>query len=239
MLLASCQERHPAAFQDICGVYFYNLSPTMAVTDSTDITFVYESEDQVVVPIRIQMVGRAKDKNVEIGLEVRSDNAVEGVDYILPEKAIMPAGASYVDYELTLKRTQALKTEKKSVYFELRENEHFTLPVSQIDQINGAVSTLTYRVYFSDMFTSSPKAWDEKLIGTFSQHKFELICDVMDIDPDDFNDPTKITLAKLLYISAEMTTYVKEQLECRMRGEDFDERVIDPATGEAMTFTKS
>ena len=37
---ASCQERHPALFDDINGVYFNNLSGTMSVTDSVDLTFV-------------------------------------------------------------------------------------------------------------------------------------------------------------------------------------------------------
>lgn len=235
--IISCQERHPASFDDICGVYFYNLSPTMSVVDSTDFTFVYESGDEVAFPVRVQLVGRAKDTDSEIDILVTSDNAVEGVDYVLPESARMPAGASYMDYQLVLKRTEALKSEKKMVMLEIRANEHFDLPVTEIEQINGVVSTLRYRIYFSDMFTSSPKSWDANLIGTFSQQKFELICDVMDIDPNDFNDPSKITLAKLLYISVEMTAYVKEQVEKKNNGEPYDTKAFD-AAGEPLKFTK-
>lgn len=236
--LFSCEERHPAAFDDICGVYFYNLSPTMAVVDSTDFTFVYESEDEVVFPVRIQMIGRAKDHDAEIDVTVTSDNAQEGVDYMLPARPVMPAGASYTDYELVLKRTDALKSEKKIVMLEIKANEHFDLPVTEIEQINGVVSTLRYKICFSDMFTSAPKSWDANLIGTFTQQKFELICDVMDIDPDDFNDPSKITLAKLLYISVEMTAYVKEQVEKKQNGEPYDKNAFDPVTGDPLKFTK-
>ena len=53
MLIAvlSCQERHPAFFEEIDGVYFNNLSSTMSVTDSMDFTFVYEAGDVLEVLI--------------------------------------------------------------------------------------------------------------------------------------------------------------------------------------------
>ena len=86
------------------------------------------------------------------------------------------------------------------------------------------------------MFTKAPAAWDENLVGRFSQQKFELICDVLDIDPADFNDPTVITLAKLLYISAEMTAYVKDEVAKMDDGLPYDENIIDLATGLPLEF---
>lgn len=239
LMLVSCEERHPAAFDDIDGVYFYNMSGTMSVTDSVDLTFVYEKDDHMVVPVRIQTIGRIADVDRNVNFVVSSDNAVEGVDYILPEKAFIPAGASYSDYEIILVRTDDLKTEKKMISLELMESEHFTLPITEIVQINDTVSTLQYRIVFSDMFTKAPIAWDANLVGSFTQQKFELICDVLDIDPDDFNDATRITLAKLLYISTEMTYYVKDQMERKERGESYDERAFDAVTGEPLIFTKN
>lgn len=239
LMLFSCEERHPAAFDDIDGVYFYNLSGTMSVTDSVDLTFVYEKDDHMVVPVRIQTIGRVADVDRSVNLVVTSDNAVEGVDYILPEKAFIPAGASYSDYEITLLRTDDLKTEKKMIGLEIMGNEHFTLPITEIVQVSDTVSTLQYRIFFSDMFTKAPVAWDANLVGSFTQQKFELICDVLDIDPDDFNDVTKVTLARLLYISAEMTYYVKDQMERKERGESYDERIFDAVTGEPLVFTQN
>ena len=86
------------------------------------------------------------------------------------------------------------------------------------------------------MFTKAPAAWDENLVGNFTQQKFELICKVLDIDPEDFNDSGKITLAKLLYISAEMTAYVREQVERKATGQTYDEDAFDRETGEPLTF---
>ena len=214
MLIAvlSCQERHPAFFDEIDGVYFNNLSGTMSVTDSLDFTFVYEAGDELAVPVKVQLVGRPAGTDRPLDIVVSSENAVEGVDYILPERAFLPAGMSQTDYVVRLKRTPDLKQSRKMVSLEIRANEYFTLPVTEMVQVGDTVSTLTCRIYFSDMFTKAPAAWDTNLMGEFSQQTFELACRVRAIDPDDFNDAAVITLAKQLFISKEMTDYVKEQL---------------------------
>ena len=236
LALVACQERTPEFFQDITGVYFNNTSATMSVTDSLDLTFVYEAGDEMEVPVKVQLLGRSADQDRPLAVTVSSDNAREGVDYVLPQQAVMPAGASSVDYVVVLKRTDALKSERKMIHLTLHANEHFDLPVSKMEQIADTVSIVDVRIYFSDMFTKAPAAWDENLLGKFTQQKFELICKVLQINPADFNDPSLITLAKMLYISAEMTAYVAEQKENRDAGKDYDKDAFDPKTGEPLTF---
>jgi hypothetical protein len=236
LALAACQERNPEFFQDITGVYFNNMSATMSVTDSLDLTFVYEAGDDMEVPVKVQLLGRSADHDRPIAVSVASDNAQEGVDYLLPQQAFMPAGASSMDYMVVLKRTDALKSERKMIHLTLHANEHFDLPVAKMEQIADTVSIVDVRIYFSDMFTKAPAAWDENLLGEFTQQKFELICKVLLIDPADFNDPSVITLAKMLYISAEMTAYVAEQKENKDAGKEYDKDAFDPQTGEPLTF---
>lgn len=236
LLAISCEERVPALFEDIEGVYFNNTSGSMTVTDSIDLTFVYESSDELAVPVRVQLVGRPAAEDRPVSIRVTSDNAVEGVDYFLPQTALLESGAAWMDYMVTLRRTPALKTEKKMLLLEICENEHFTLPVTSLVQSGDTVSVLSCRIYFSDMFTKAPSAWEENLVGDFTQQKFELICRVLEIDPDDFNDPSVITLAKLLYISAEMTDYVQEQKQKKDAGEQYDTEAFDPQTGEPLNF---
>ena len=236
LALVACQERTPELFHDITGVYFNNTSATMSVTDSLDLTFVYEAGDEMEVPVKVQLLGRSADQDRPLAVTVSSDNAREGVDYVLPQQAVMPAGASSVDYVVVLKRTDALKSERKMIHLTLHANEHFDLPVSKMEQIADTVSIVDVRIYFSDMFTKAPAAWDENLLGEFTQQKFELICKVLHIDPADFNDPSVVTLAKMLYISAEMTAYVAEQKENRDAGKDYDKEAFDPKTGEPLTF---
>lgn len=236
LALTACQERNPELFKDINGIYFNNTSSTMSVTDSLDLTFVYEAGDEMEVPVKVQLLGRSAEYDRPIAVTVYSENAREGVDYILPDQAVMPAGASSVDYLVVLKRTPALKQERKMIHLTLHANEHFDLPVSRMEQIADTVSIVDVRIYFSDMFTKAPAAWDKNLLGEFTQQKFELICKVLQIDPDDFNDPAVITLAKMLYISAEMTAYVAEQKENRDAGMEYDRAAFDSQTGEPLTF---
>ena len=238
LILVSCEERNPNLFMDISGVYFNNTSGLMAVTDSIDITFVYEAADVIEVPVKVQLLGRTADVHRLFGISVTSDNAIEGVDYTLPQQAMLPAGQSSVDYVVKLKRTPALKSEKKMIHLQIHENEVFGLPVSHIVQVSDTVSILDYRIYFSDMFTKAPSAWEENLLGTFSQQKFELICRVLDINPADFNDPSIMTLAKQLYICTEMTAYVQGETAKKNAGQSYDKDAFDPNTGAPLKFTK-
>lgn len=235
-VLTSCRERNPELFQDITGVYFNNRTGAMAVSDSIDITFVYEADDIIEVPVRVQLLGRTADRDRPLAITVDSENAEEGKDYLLPENAVLPAGASFTDYIVTLKRTEALKRETKAISLQIFANEDFSLPVTHIVQVGDTVSTLSFRISFSDMFTKAPDAWEDNLVGDFTQQKFELICKVLEIDPADFNDPEVITLAKLLYISAEMTAYVQEQVLRKAEGDPYDEDAFDRITGEPLTF---
>lgn len=236
LLLTSCWERNPELFQDITGVYFNNRTGAMTVTDSLDVTFVYEAGDVIEVPVRVQLIGRSADKDRALAIEVTSDNAQEWTDYVLPERAVLPAGASFTDYVVKLNRTEALKKDKKTISLQIFSNEHFDLPVTEVVQVGDTVSTLTYTISFSDMFTKAPVAWDDNLVGEFSQQKFELICKVLEIDPADFNDQGVITLAKLLYISTEMTAYVQEEVRKKASGDPYDKDAFDKITGEPLNF---
>ena len=236
LLCIGCEERNPALFEDLSGVYFNNRSGSMMLVDSMDVTFVYEKEDYLDIPVKIQLVGRPAEQDRPVRITVASDTAEEGMDFILPADPVIPAGATGLDYVVRLVRTDELKTRKKMISLAIHANEHFSLPVTEIIQVGDTVSTLGFRIFFSDMFTKAPAAWDENLVGKFTQQKFELICDVLDIDPADFNDPSVITLAKLLYISAEMTAYVKSESEKMKAGLPYDENIIDQATGLPLDF---
>ena len=236
LVLCSCEERNPDLFGEITGVYFNNRSAQMAVTDSLNLTFVYEASDRMEVPVKIQLLGRASDEDRPLDISVVSSDAVEGVDYILPSSPVLPAGASEADYIVTLLRTAPLKSETRVVELEIHANRYFDLPVTEMVQISDTVSLVRLRIYFSDMFTQAPSAWEENLLGKFTQQKFELICRILDIDPADFNDASLMTLAKQLYISSEMTAYVREQIGKKEAGESYDEDAFDARTGEPLIF---
>lgn len=234
--LGSCSEQTPEVFEDINGVYFNNRTNTNVLQDATNVTFVYQKGDEMQVPVKIQLVGRPSEQAREIALTVTSDDAQEGVDYMLPEKAEMPAGATVFEYVITLKRTAVLKTQLKHIKLSLQPNANFMLPVTHEVMANGDyVTTLAYTIAFSDQFTTAPKAWDKGLLGEFTQQKFELACRVLDLDPADFNDDSKMTLAMQSYVSTQMQLYVRQQQTLRLNGEAYDADAFD-AQGNPLQF---
>ncbi len=239
-VLSACDQREPAAFEEISGIYFNNranISSTSALLDSTSLTFVYENTDEMNVPVKIQLLGRPSTQARPIELRITSEDATEGVDYVLPESTELPAGATTLNYIVTLKRTSPLKEATKTILLEILPNACFSLPVSEEVQANGdTVSMLHYRIIYSDMFTTPPTAWRTDFLGTFSPQKFNLICKVVDIAPSDFNDASKLTFPKQLYIRQTITKYITQEIAKRDNGEAFDQDVLDSQTGEPLSF---
>lgn len=237
-LVTSCKEEMPEKFQDISGVYLNNRLANNTLVDSTSVTFVYTEGDTMDVPVTVQLIGRPSKQKRPVNLAVTTNNAVEGTDYTLPASAMFPADTSTYAYTITLKRTPELKKQKKSLTITLAGNEYFTLPVTHEVQSTGEdITTLKYTIYFSDMFTTRPSSWiDEEWCGVFTQQRFELICRVLNINPADFNDSSKMTLPMYAYIRAQMREYVKAETEKMNAGEDYDHDIIDETTGKPLEF---
>lgn len=234
----SCVERHPQLFGDISGVYFNNRTSGV-FSDEKKLTLIYEDGNEIQVPVTVQLVGRPVPEDRQVDITVVSDNAVAGVDYLLPERAVLPAGESSFRYVVTLIRTEAIKTEQKDMTLEIHANEHFSLPVKEMVLASGNYSTLEYRILFSDMFTVPPAGWDENILGEFSQQKFELVIKVLGIKRSDFNDVEKMTLAYQAYIFMEMKRYIDAEVAKKEAGEEYDEDIIDKETGEPLSYEKS
>lgn len=239
LLLAtvSCEERHPQLFGDISGVYFNNRTSGV-FSDMRRLTLVYEDGDEIQMPVTVQLLGRPASIDRSIDISVVSDNAVEGVDYRIPEAAVLPAGETSLSYMVTLIRTESIKSEEKELRLELHANDNFALPVQDMVLSSGKIPAVQYRIYFSDMFTAPPAGWDENILGEFSQQKFELIIKVLGIKRSDFNDVERMSLAYQAYIFMEMYRYVNEELAKKEAGEDYDEDIIDKTTGEPLSYEK-
>ena len=127
-LWSACDERTPDLYSAPDGIYFNNRTSGSVLVDTTTLTFVYGPDETMYldVPVVIQTIGRQADIDRPVNLKVWSDNAEEGVDYELLTPAVVPAHASMFSYVVRLKRTEAIKTELKSIYLELSANEYFT-----------------------------------------------------------------------------------------------------------------
>lgn len=237
VLLTACREETIDPFIEINGISFANFRTGRELSDSASVTFVYEDADTMDVTVNMQLTGRTTDYDRRIALTLTSDDAREGVDYRIPDEALLKAGATTATFHITLLRTEPLKKADKHLHLSLSENEYFTLPLTFLTNANGdRVTTLEYNIIFGDRFTVKPTTWQDELLGKFSQQKFELICRVLEIHPRDFTDDTKMTLAKQQFICIEMTQYVKDEVAKRDAGLAYDTEVIDRETGLPMIF---
>lgn len=237
LLAAGCRESLPRHFAAIEGVYFSNQQHNGLLIDTASYTFIYEDRDQMEVPVRIQHMGRMAREPRPVSLRISSPDAAEGVDYTVGEEAFLPAEATNFDFQITLYRTEELKSRTKRLVVELAANDCFCIPFTELIQSGGdTVSTVRYTIYFSDQFTAPPAGWREMFIGAFSQQKFELICDVMEIARADFNEEGKISSAKWMYIQSTMIGYVRDQQRLRDAGQPYDERAFDDS-GAPLSFT--
>lgn len=233
----SCMERHPDLFGDITGIYFYNRSAG-SVVDGRSVTFAYEDMDEMMIPVTVQLLGRPSGSDRKVYITASSDNAVPDVDYRLPEKAVLPAGATSFEYTVTLLRTSSLTDNIKSLTLEVHANENFELPVTEIVQASGRVTALKYTITFSDMMNEPPAAWNPDLLGKFSRQKFELIFKVVpdNIKRSDFNDASKMTYPLQVFIFMEMRDYINEEVAKMEAGEPYDKDIIDQETGEPLSY---
>ena len=112
--LTACSEEEVNNYSANEGIYFnQRIRVGNILTDSTNFTFVYieESQNEAIVSIPVQLVGRATNEARPVNIKVVGGSAKEGDDFVLPANPVLPAGASSFNYEITLKRTTALQEE--------------------------------------------------------------------------------------------------------------------------------
>lgn len=232
-LFEACDERTPDLYSAPDGVYFNNRTSTNTLQDNIIVTFVYETDDveTIDVPITVQSIGRQTSFDRPVAIRVYSENAKEGIDYELVTPAVMPAYTSKFDYVVRLKRTEILKLETKTVYLELSSNEWFSTFLEQYatgDGLNPFVEMLTYRIDFSDFYSTAPAGWRAEYVGEFSERKLRLLWKLFDnvVDRADYNVAGAIPFNRWVYIQREVDKYMTTQ-ENILRGFEPGEVDVD------------
>lgn len=218
LLVASCDERTPDLYSAPDGVYFNNRTTGNVLVDSTVVTFVYEPDDieYMDIPVKVQTIGRQSEADRPVDIRVYSDNAVVGTDYELITPAVVPALMSSFSYVVRLRRTPDLLAETKTVYLELHPNGYFQTFLSQEPSSNSQrpyTSMLTYRIDFSDYYSTAPSGWRPEYVGAFSERKLRLMWKLFDavVPRADYNIRGAIPFNKWVYMQQEINKYMLTQ----------------------------
>lgn len=233
LFFASCDERTPDLYDAPEGVYFNNRATGNVLVDSTVVTFVYEPDDMTYmdIPVTVQTIGRQSDSDRPVNIRVYSDNAVLGTDYELITPAVVPARTSVLSYVVRLKKTPGLLTETKSVHLELCPNSYFQTFLTQEPSGNSQrpyTSLLTYRIDFSNYYSTAPAGWRPEYVGAFAERKLRLMWKLFDdvVPRADYNVRGAIPFNKWVYMQRELDKYMTTQ-DNILRGYEAGEVDVD------------
>lgn len=198
-------------YEDYSGTDAIYMNET---TDTTRFSFTYVDVDRQVQEIKIKTIGQVYDYDRAVNLRITPVNAVEGVDFeLLADQYVVKAGENSLVVPIVMIRTGALQKEEKVIDMELLENEHFKTyyDYGSGDRVTWVkTNRLKQTLIFSEFMNQRPATWDPYVLGTFSQKKFNLICNEMGIAREKFLD-SKFMSYRTNYIASYMKKYLAEQ----------------------------
>lgn len=198
-------------YEDYSGTDAIYMNET---TDTTRFSFTYVDVDRQVQEIKIKTIGQVYDYDRTVNLKITPVNAIESVDFEpLAEQYVVKAGENSLVVPIVMIRTGALQKEEKVIDMELLENEYFKTyyDYGSGDRVTWVkTNRLKQTLIFSEFMNQRPATWDPYVLGTFSQKKFNLICNEMGIAREKFLD-SKYMSYRTNYIASYMKKYLAEQ----------------------------
>lgn len=198
-------------YDDYSGVDAVYMNET---TDTTRFSFTYVDGERQMLELKINAIGQVYDYDRIVNLKISATNAVEGVDFEpFANEYVIKAGETNLVVPVVMIRTVALQKEEKVIDMELLENEYFktSYDYGSSDDITWVkTNRLRQTVIFSEFMDQRPSTWDPYMLGTFSQKKFGLICETMNIARGKFLDSEYMSF-RTNYIASYMKRYLAEE----------------------------
>lgn len=176
-----------------------------------------------VVNLQINLIGNVVDYDRSFEVSVVSsdapETAVEGIDYKPFNKScVIRANEASTTLAITLLRTEALQTEKRILTVKLNETDELKFLYSReaVEEDDNIRLIDLQRVIVMDETLPAPTWWYgsriRNIFGDYSMKKAITICNVMDIDREqwldnEFGDRT----AYLQFVGQHMHRWLQEQ----------------------------
>ncbi|OXB02247.1 hypothetical protein B0A75_04290 [Flavobacterium oncorhynchi] len=222
--ITSCNRDEIDTFEGVDSIYFgpsvYGMiiQGTKTVTDSAGYSFALEkaSLTEVIykIPIRVQGKVSDVDRNVKVSVDPKS-TAIAGTHFELPETIKISAGKELDTIALKVHRTPDMKQKPFLLILNLEENDSFKTEMkSHLNKITGkTISFITFKLSLDDKLTQPP-GWYATALGVFTAKKFYLMCELIDLKPEIFNQKLGgpgLGLADFGYYQAFMKRYLADQ----------------------------
>lgn len=220
VLFIGCQKEIPE-YSGTSGIYFA-MSKTsggmddskMDYTDNSSLPFaVFDKEDSVLI-VRAKILGEVKDYDREVLIEVVAEGstAIAGEDYEpLQEKYYVKAHEIYAQIPIHFYKSSSLKDNERTLQLRLKESKDFNLPMPYWLAPNSSdkngIDVINHTITFSDKWVKLP-GFNEYFLGTYSEKKNRLICELFNLTLLDFLEP--MSTVKIQTLGLKFDQYLKE-----------------------------
>lgn len=221
--LTSCDKEVIETYSATDNIYFsramfpeYKNGPLI---DSTGFSFGLDQATitERIYPLVIQVQGKVSDLDRKVKLTVDpTSTAILGTHFTFPENVVMRAGKEIDTVFIKVLRTPDMKNGNLTMVLNLEENEFFSTKMQSkvTNVLTGKTrSYVHFKLSFNDKL-STPISWQPGFFGVFTAKKFFLMCDLMDLKPEMFNQPqgsTGLSIPEMQYYASFMRRYLADQ----------------------------
>lgn len=220
----SCEKEEIATYNDTNNIYFSDaIFPSNGINapliDSTGFSFGLDNpaitKRIYKVPIRIQGKISDVERKVKVAIDPTS-TAVAGVHFSMPEEVFIHAGRVIDTITFTVFRAPEMKTKAFTLVLNLEENEFFTTKMqTKVTNVltQKTMSFIRFKLTFDDKLTQPP-GWYAPYLGVFTAKKFFLMCELMSLHPEMFNQKlgaVGLSIPEITYYQTFMKRYLADQ----------------------------
>lgn len=191
------------------------------------------------IELRVRLFGKTVDYDRKFQIDVISENdefeAMEGTDYLsFPTEYVIQAGEADAYITIDLKRRDDLEVQPRRFTVQLIETPELRFLYTREQAVRSSegksigTRPLDYqRVIYMDESFPMPGWWwlyGEEIFGVWSHRKAALICDVMDIDREEWmkSDGTGLAEGYLKYVGKYMHRWLQENPQTEANGEPME-----------------
>lgn len=199
------------------NIYFnYQVGPLAIPSDSIIYSFAYSDvnvkEATIGIPIAVTGLPNENDRAFELEIGT-SSTAKEGVHYDA-FSTVIRAGQVRDTLRIRLHRTADLASGRKTLYFRLKPNVHFStnVPIS-IGNARDTTQLLRFMIVTTDILEAGPNWRDyEYYLGNFSVKKMKLMNELFQMPLDLWTEPlTTANTVDVIYYGSMMSRYLADQ----------------------------
>ncbi|MCC8173114.1 MAG: DUF4843 domain-containing protein, partial [Odoribacter sp.] len=179
--------------------------------DTLTFSFLATQSPDTIINIRVRAMGQPYEYDRLFKVAIEENTAEEGKHYdLLESEYIIKSDSSYGYIPIKIYRQNLLDT-IVSMNLYLAPNEYFTQNLAPVIQNNDTIDIMRLTFVFTAEVTQ-PRYWQPSILGYFSPTKFFLICEMMNMKPEEWFVSSGFSMGIVYGTAVFMTNYLNEKI---------------------------